>query len=576
MDRGTRIASIDSLAGPGPHAVSAGGVDLVVVRTSAGLRAFQGRCPHQGALLGEGELDGGELVCRNHRWRFDAQTGKRLGGDGCLEAVPLLEDGGVLYGDLSKLRAAEEQAKALRQIDELPGPRGLPLLGNTLQVEPDRLHRQLEDWAKEHGTPFKLRIGSSRVLVVADSALNEQVLRARPETFRRLKSMNDAIDELGGRHGLFTSEGAEWRGRRKLAMEALSHRRIHGFFPILKTMAERLVRRWRAAAGSGAVVDVQSDLKRFTVDVTTQLAFGHDVNTIERDDDAMQRRLELVFPTVNRRIGAAIPYWRVFRLPADRRVDRAIAELREWIGELLARTRQQLAADPARAASPANFLEAMAAARDDDGRPYGDDVIFGNAMQMLLAGEDTTAHTLAWSVHLLLEHPAAVAALRSELDGQVPGELPVDLDGVQKLHVAGAVANETMRLKPVAPLHFYEPNEDAVVGDIAVPKGAWVILLTRPPAMNGERFAEPQAFRPERWLDGGAVSGDARSHIPFGTGPRICPGRSLALVEMRLVLAALYKSFDVTRVGEASQVRERYAFTMQPDGVRVKLTPRAR
>ena len=577
MDRGTRIANVVSLSGPGPHSVNAGGVDLVVVRTAAGLRAYQGLCPHQGALLGEGELDGNMLVCRNHRWRFDVATGQREGGKECLQAVPLLEDGGVLYADLSKLEAARAEVRTLRRVGELPGPRPLPLLGNALDLEPTNLHLTLEAWAKQHGPLYRVRAGANEVLVVADPALNEQVLRARPEVWRRLKNMADVIDELGGGGGIFTSEGASWRSQRRLTMEALSHRRVEGFYPTLRTMAERLLGRWRRAAAEAAVVDLQSDLKRFTVDVTTQLAFGHDVNSLERDDDEMQRRLELVFPKVNERMTAVVPYWRWLRLPSDRRVDRAVAELQTWLRELVARARREVSADPARAAAPANFLEAMVAARDAEGRPYDDEVVCGNAMQMLLAGEDTTAHTLSWAVHLLLESPEATAALKAEADAQLSGAAPVpaDLDATQKLQVAGAVANEAMRLKPVAPMHFYQANRDTSVGDVAMPAGAWLWLLTRVGAVDPARFADPEAFRPPRWLNAGGGAHDARAHIPFGTGPRICPGRSLALVELKLVLATLYRSFEVTRVGEASDVKEIFSFTMQPSAVLVKLTARS-
>src|SRR5260221_8595349 len=97
----TRIARLEDLRGDGPHAVAGDGIDLVVVRTPAGLRAYEGRCPHQGALLGEGELDAGQLVCRNHRWRFDAATGQRLGGAACLRACPVTERDGALWADLT-------------------------------------------------------------------------------------------------------------------------------------------------------------------------------------------------------------------------------------------------------------------------------------------------------------------------------------------------------------------------------------------------------------------------------------------------------------------------------------------
>ena len=85
------IARAEELRGRGPHPVSAQGLDLVVVRTPTGLRAYQGRCPHQGALLGEGELDGATLVCRNHRWRFRLEDGRREGGPQCLTTYAAFE-----------------------------------------------------------------------------------------------------------------------------------------------------------------------------------------------------------------------------------------------------------------------------------------------------------------------------------------------------------------------------------------------------------------------------------------------------------------------------------------------------
>jgi cytochrome P450 len=85
------------------------------------------------------------------------------------------------------------------------------------------------------------------------------------------------------------------------------------------------------------------------------------------------------------------------------------------------------------------------------------------------------------------------------------------------------------------------------------------------------------AFRPGRWIDDDARCGahEPSAHIPFGSGPRICPGRTLALLEMKMVLAMLYGAFDVERVGDAAEVDELFAFTMSPVGVRVRLRRRS-
>jgi cytochrome P450 len=265
----------------------------------------------------------------------------------------------------------------------------------------------------------------------------------------------------------------------------------------------------------------------------------------------------------------------VVRLPADRRLDRALAELRTWLEELVTEARARLAAEPQRAAQPANFLEAMLAMRDEAGQPFADEVIFGNLMTMLLAGEDTTAFTLAWTVHQMCESPEATAALRAELDAALgTATVPADMDAANRLAYAGAVANETMRLRPVAPLILFEATTDTVLADVEIPAGTNLLVLSRPPVRDPARFADPEAFRPERWLDQGLYPHDAAAHIPFGSGPRICPGRSLALLEMKVVLAMLYRNFQVLRVGRASDVKEIFAFTMGPEGLKVQLRRR--
>src|SRR3974390_2295636 len=92
-----RVAKTDELAGSGPFALSAGDMDVALVRAEAGWRTFEGRCPHQGALLGEGEIEGDKLVCRNHRWRFSIESGQRQGGPERLASCPVAERAGAIF-----------------------------------------------------------------------------------------------------------------------------------------------------------------------------------------------------------------------------------------------------------------------------------------------------------------------------------------------------------------------------------------------------------------------------------------------------------------------------------------------
>ena len=131
-----------------------------------------------------------------------------------------------------------------------------------------------------------------------------------------------------------------------------------------------------------------------------------------------------------------------------------------------------------------------------------------------------------------------------------------------------------MRLRPVAPLGLLEANVDTVIGDVQVPRGTTVVILPRPAAVAEDHFADARAFRPERWLTGLEGVHDLSAHIPFGSGPRICPGRSLALTEMNTLLCMLYKNFYVDRIGMSGDVKEYFGFTMSPLGLNVRLKAR--
>jgi len=449
-------------------------------------------------------------------------------------------------------------------------------LGNAHQISLHRLHQNLEEWAHQYGCPYEVHLGPRKFVVFDDPEVAEVVLRQRPDVFSRYYFIEPIMREMGIA-GVFAAEGDEWRTQRRLAMAALSHRNLSAFFGTLHTVAERLLRRWQRAADENEVLDVQQELMLFTVDVTSSLALARDSNTLERDDDGIQKHLRVIFSVLMQRLNALVPYWRILRLPSDRALDRSRAALDDWLGQLIRETHERLAREPKRKLEPQNLLEAMLVSRDAQGDAFDDSVIRGNMMTMLLAGKDTTANTIAWTIHELLEAKRVTHKLGAEVDDVLGSRaLPSDPAMAGKLQYAEAVANEAMRLRPVAPFATMTAVEDTVLQDVVIPKGTHVTLLNRTIAMNPDLVAEPTRFYPERWLDPEAVASMQRRaiHVPFGSGPRICPGRSLGLLEIRMVLGLLYKNFTVERVGRPSDVKEHLAFTMSPQNLRIRLRRR--
>jgi cytochrome P450 len=465
------------------------------------------------------------------------------------------------------------EGSALRTLEDLPGPDGLPLLGNAHQLPTGRLHEVLEAWARQFGTMYAIRMGARRALVTAVPEQCQQALRERPETFSRLSTMEPVAIELG-MNGLFSSEGERWRRLRRIWIAAMNAAQIKPFFPLLTEVTERLRQRWLQAAARGEAVDVQADLMRYTVDVTMRFSLGHDANTLEQDGDVIQNQLHPVMAALGRRARAPFPYWRYVKLPADFQLDRALKQLRASVGALIDQARARVAAEPALAKQPRNLLEALIATRDEDGSTLTDEDIFGNTMTVLLAGEDTTANTLAWMMHLLSLHPEAQRKLREEIDPLV-GDTPLwtDLKQADSMRYVEAVMSEALRLRPVAPFFLLTALKDVRLGEIDVPKDTVVILLTR--EVSHAHFDQPDAFRPERWLEMPAHAYAQKPPMPFGAFARVCPGRNLAVTEIKSVSAMLARNFELEAAEGPGPVQERLVFTLQPLNLRVKMTRRS-
>lgn len=279
----------------------------------------------------------------------------------------------------------------LRSLAELPTPPGLPLLGQALSLRPLRLARQLEDWGRELGTPYRLKLGPRQLVVFDDPEAMQALLRGRPASATRNRQFRPVFAEMGI-EGVFSIEGEAWHDQRRLVMQALNPSHFRAFHPTLQAITERLQRRWGAAADEGRTLEMTHELVRYTVDVTSSLAFGEDPNTLERGDDAIQKHLAAIFPMIMRRVMAPWPTWRHFRLPADRRLERDLAAVHAHAHATIERARRRLADE--RPAQPRHALEAMLMLADQPGSGFDDDTAVANVITLLLAGEDTTAHSL--------------------------------------------------------------------------------------------------------------------------------------------------------------------------------------
>lgn len=452
----------------------------------------------------------------------------------------------------------------------------LPLVGAAYALGAGDAHLVFEEWCKRYGEVFAFRIGSQQAMGVSTPELARELMQARPDGFRRFGALARVAEEVGVL-GVFAAEGPDWRRQRRLMNPSFHAAHVETFHESIASIVERLFGEWDRNASAGAKVDVLTDLMRFTVDVTSIVAFGRDLDTVRRGSDGVQKHLELIFPTLGRRFLSPVPYWRVFPW-LEPGFPEALAGVRSLILGLITEARASLASSPSRASRARTLLESMLVARDDEDakEPLTDDEVYANVLTILLAGEDTTAITIAWMLFYVAKHPEVAARARAEVDAKVRGSVPTVAEAKSLTYVEG-IALEALRLRPPGPQLILQANRDTEVAGVDVPAGTGVMVMVRLIHMNPRVFGDPQRFRPERWLDD--APGDTKPHSPrlmlaFGAGPRVCPGRGLAMLECTMLVAAFVKRFDVTLACDESGIEEVTTLTTAPRGIRLLVLAR--
>jgi len=298
-----------------------------------------------------------------------------------------------------------------------------------------------------------------------------------------------------------------------MVMAGFDPRHLRAYFSSLVKVSERLAGRWGRAADAGAPIDLQADLMRYTVDTVSGLAFGAEVNTLESDDDVIQRHLDKIFPAIFRRIMSPLPTWRYWKTTADRELDDSVAAIGVAIRDFVAAARKRLE-DPARRAAPENLLEAMIVAADDPQSGITPGEIHGNVLTMLLAGEDTTANSLAWAIWLLSKHPECLARARAEVDAEVGDPKAWTIERFARLDYVEACANETLRLRPVAPFLMLQALRETSVDGIRIPVETVIWGALRADSLREVHFDEPDRFIEAFVLAGAAMISVHQETVP--------------------------------------------------------------
>ena len=412
----------------------------------------------------------------------------------------------------------------------VPGPTSWDMARAFRSVRADPLAFLVET-RERYGDLVSFPLPGPPALLVNDPADIQHVLQTSARGWGKQTAQYTALARVTG-PGLLASSEPSWIEHRRLAAPAFHHRRLEWVGEQIAAAADSAIASWagRRTTIAGAVVDVAPLTLRVALDAVGRALFSTDLSGQARQLlDASSTAAQLVV-----RAGRSIlPTPERLPTPLNLRLRSTRRRLDAASSELIAQRRARGESSPAGAHGD-DLLGLLL----DSG--LGDDEIRHELVTMIIAGHETVAAALAWTLMLLAEHQPAQERLRAEVAAH-SGPVPL-LDQRARLPWTRAVVDEALRLFPPAWAVSRRSSQPDTIGGRAVPAGTLVVVSPWLLHRRGDVWPDPLTFRPERFLEEGA---GRSGYLPFGQGPRLCIGREFALGEMVVVLSRLLGTYRV-------------------------------
>lgn len=385
------------------------------------------------------------------------------------------------------------------------------------------------------GEVVNLRLPYANVQVAASPKVVEQILLNSTSQISKQTRGYDQMRRVLG-NGLLTSEGSFWLRQRRLAQPAFHREHLTGWGEEMVRLTRELVDSWQPKIESGEAFDVSIEMMKVTMRIVAKTMLsaevGNDSSTVSQ---ALTHGLEAIQYTVTHPFSA--PAW----VPTKR--NREFVSARQALDQVVYNI---IAERRAGGGSKADLLALLMNATDaDTGEQMNDEQLRDEVMTTFLAGHETTAVLMSWTMFLLSKHPGVERKLRAEVLQVLQGREPTTAD-VPKLPYLGRVLKEVLRLYPPAWIIGRRITEDLVLDGWNFPAKTIVMISAYVLHRLPESFHNPEGFDPDRWLDEEKLPRGA--YMPFSMGARKCIGESFAQLEAALILATMLPRVQLSLV----------------------------
>lgn len=481
----------------------------------------------------------------------------------------------------------------------VPGPKPvLPFLGNFLPIMRKGIHTTDLEWHRQYGKVFGVLEGRMPAIKISDPELVKQIfIRDFHGCFdRRSFDLGDELSDVLLK-GVQNQRGADWKRTRSILTPTFTTGRLKSMIPLMNESCEVMTQNLKKHSEAGESIEAKSFMSRAVLDVIAKTMFGIDIDTQNNPDSPFIRHAKKIFKFSFAKVGVIFAFFAPELLPLAKKLPfpstfdhDSYVFFRDTVNRAL-----QLRADTTEGKKKRKDFVAlmkdahtlneeivndatMAIDKESAKRGLNNDEIMAQSMTFLLAGNETTSTGLGMALYALANLPDVQERLYQELSEKLPVGEEITLEKLQSTEYLDMFLCELMRMYPPA-VRFERQNRvnDYEIAGYKIPDGCTIEVDTLAIHYDEEIYPNPYEFRPERFTIEEKAKRSLYAYCPFGHGHRHCIGMRFAILEMKVILAAVVRQFEIKRASDTkefpldfAELKNPFGFTYPVEGINVK------
>jgi len=412
----------------------------------------------------------------------------------------------------------------------------------------------------DYGDVVGFELGSTRAFFINHPQAVQRVLQENQRNYTKETIQYQTLALITGQ-GLLTADGELWLQHRRLMQPVFAQQRLRMLDRVVVPATDKMLMRWKSAAQSGEVIDVDHAMLELALEIVGLSLFGLDLS--QEAPQLVHAALEALDYVIYRAQNpfAPPPSWPT---PRNRAFHRALARLNAAVESIIAaRLEKGLDGD--------DLLTLLLKAHREGELSRAQ--VRDELITMIIAGHETVATALTWTWYLLAHHPQVWERLAGEVDWVLAGQ-PPNGDHLPRLEFTAQVFSEALRLYPPAWLITRKAQAEDIILEEPIPAGALVIICPYALHRHPRIWPQPEHFDPERFAEPHARDIPRFAYIPFGGGPRLCIGNRFALIEAQLVLARVTQVYRLEYAGVAPKQAQPLVTLRPKGGMPMRILPR--